>query len=254
MKSNWLPLVAVVLVAVVFVASIGLNLLLFRRTRGYYRELNEVRLDPLGLSYYAAGGDPQLKAPADRTTVVFLGDARAADWSAPDLKQFKFVNWGLGSQTSAQVGQRFADQVKRLQPHIVVVQVGIVDLKTILVFPERKASIVGNCKTNIQRIVEQSVNSGAQVVLTTVFPLGQVPLKRRLFWSDDVAAAIEDVNKFITSLRSENVAILDTAPVLTGRDGKINPDYTTDFLHLNAKGYAALNAELARILTSMQRS
>lgn len=85
-----------------------------------------------------------------------------------------------------------------LQPDIVILQVGINDLKTLPLFPERQEEIIANCKTNIQQIVDKSLQADASVILTTIFPLGQLPIERRLFWSEEVALAIDDVNQFCT--------------------------------------------------------
>jgi lysophospholipase L1-like esterase len=46
-------------------------------------------------------------------------------------KGFSFVNRGINTQTSAQVLGRFDKHVVPLHPNIVIVQVGINDLKTI---------------------------------------------------------------------------------------------------------------------------
>ncbi len=248
MKSHWHYRIALVLLVAVLLASVALNLFLYRQSRWYYLQLNETRLDPLGLGYYPIEANQQSNTDPARKTVVFLGDSRAAEWPSPALDQFEFVNRGIGSQTTAQVSQRFDYHIRPLHPHIVIIQVGTNDLKTIPLFPEQRASIVADCKANIQRIVERSVNDGAQVILTTIFPLGQVPLERRPFWSDDVAIAIDDVNKYIASLKSEEVKVFDTGLILADGEGTVKSLYSKDFLHLNAQGYNALNAELIRTL------
>jgi len=241
MKSNIRCFLMIAFLLAVLAISLALNGFLFNRGRQYYLELNETRLDPLGLNYYPT-------ANPRRQTVIFFGDSRAANWPSPDLEPFEFVNRGVGSQTSAQVVQRFDYHVRPLQPQVVVVQVGINDLKTLPLFPERKALIVANCRKNIQEIVERSVDLGATVILTTVFPVGEVPIERRLFWSEDVALAIEEVNGYIDSLAGENVVIFDAFSILADDSGRVRPEYGKDLLHLNAAGYEALNGELLSVL------
>ncbi len=194
------------LLSVVLLISVALNLLLFVQGRQYYLQLNETRLDPLGLSSYSPD-TLQSAANSDKPMIVFFGDSRAANWPPPDLARFEFVNRGIGAQTSAQALQRFGYDVRPLRPRVVLVQVGINDLKTIPLFPERKEAIIANCQDNIQRIVRQSVDDGAIVILTTVFPVGRVPFERQLFWSPDVAKAIVEVNAFIRSLEAYNVSV-----------------------------------------------
>jgi len=242
------------LLSALLLVSVVLNCYLFNRGRGYYLQLNETRLDPLGLSYYTADLEGQSPGGPNQATVVFLGDSRAESWRSPfGLDQFEFVNRGIGTQTSAQVVQRFDYHVEPLGPQIVVLQVGINDLKTLPIFPERKAEIIANCKANIREIVRRSNALGATVILTTVFPLGEVPIERRLFWSDDVASAIDEVNAYIRSLEGEWVLIFDAYGVLADHTGGTRAEYSKDLLHINARGYEALNDALVQMLVALDQ-
>jgi lysophospholipase L1-like esterase len=89
---------------------------------------------------------------------------------------------------------------------------------------------------------------GTTVVLTTVFPTGDVPLARRPFWSSEIETAVLDVNETIRSLASERVIVLDAFAVLVDEDGRLRHDYANDELHLNDTGYKVLNRELQQIL------
>ena len=104
----------------------------------------------------------------------------------------------------------------------------------------------------LSQIVSQSLDLNATVVLTTIFPLGRIPLERRVFWSTDVADAIAEVNAFIHSLKRENVIVFDTAAVLSDESGTIQKEYSRDFLHLTDAGYDALNEELVRVLAELE--
>ena len=236
-----------VLLSVALLVSVALNLILFAQSRQYYLQLNEIRLDPFGLSSYSPD-TLHYTAKSDKALVVLFGDSRAANWPPPDLARFEFVNRGIGAQTSAQALQRFDYHVRPLHPQVVLVQVGINDLKTIPLFPERKEAIIASCQNNIQHIVTQSVDDGAIVILTTIFPIGEVPLERQPFWSPDVAKAISEVNIFIRSLEAQNVIILDAYSILADENGTIQDEYAQDTLHLNTAGYAALNRYLLPIL------
>jgi lysophospholipase L1-like esterase len=253
MKSNYRFLLTTGLLSTILLASIALNCYLFSRGQQYYLQLNETRLDPLGLSYYITNSNQQSLLSPGQTTVVLFGDSRAAAWpSPPNLREFEFVNRGIGAQTSAQVAQRFDYHVRPLQPQIIVVQVGINDLKTIPLFPERQEAIIAGCKENIQQIVTRSTDLGATVILTTIFPIGKVPIERRLFWSGDVALSADEVNAYIRSLESDNVIIFDSYSILADGRGITRSEYSRDCLHINATGYEALNYELAHILTALE--
>ncbi len=226
--------------------SITLNIVLYSQLKRYYTHLYAVELDPLGLEYYR---DAQaLPAMQGARSVVFFGDSRAAQWTEPTLPGFTFSNRGIGNQTTAQVLNRFDEHIVPLHPNVIILQVGINDLKTIPLFPGRKAEIISNCKENIRQIVERSLETGSIVVITTIFPIGDVPMQRRLVWSDDIDKARVDVNEYIKSLAAENVFIFDSAALLSDSNGKIKPEYGYDTLHLNPAGYDVLNLKLTKLL------
>jgi hypothetical protein len=92
------------------------------------------------------------------------------------------------------------------------------------------------------------------VIVSTIFPTGEVPLQRRLVWSDEIEAAIVDVNSFIRSLTMEKVVIFDAAALLSDANGKMKFEYSADELHLNQAGYETLNRELTLLLKAIQES
>lgn len=248
MKSRY----AIAILLILLAGSIALNVVLYQQGRAYYLDLNRTRLDPLGLKAFPAGVSTRA---TDKPLVVFFGDSRAAGWSSPSQvsEEMVFINRGIGAQTTAQTLGRFAAHIQPLQPDILILQVGINDLKTIPLFPGQKKAILAGCKANIEQIVGLSTQNGARVILTTIFPLGQLPIERRPFWSEDVAAAVEEINEFIKTLASDQVTVFDTNSVLANSRGITDPLYSKDFLHLNEKGYGALNQQLVHLLKAASR-
>jgi lysophospholipase L1-like esterase len=212
---------------------------LYRSGKSYFEQLNEVRLDPLGLQLHASETVSSKKP--DKKRVVFFGDSRALMWTFPVVEGFEFLNRGVGQQTTNQALLRFEFEVPILNPDVLIVELGVNDLKAIPVFPARKNEIVRNVKRNLVTIVEKSKKIGCYLVISSVFPLGKVPLVRQPFWSDDVKNAIEDVNGFIDSLRDERVVVIKTDDVLRDETGKLKTEYEMDLLHLNPAAYAAIN-------------
>ena len=228
----------------ILAGSLACNWFIFRKARGYYLQLNATRLDPLGL-----GAFQNPVPPATGPVIVFFGDSRARQWSAPkELANVTIINRGIGNQTTAQVLGRFPQHVTALKPGLVVIQVGINDLKTIPLFASEKEKIVTNCKANIARLVGEAVESGSRVIVTTIFPLGRVPISRKPFWSDDVASAVGEVNASIASMAGDRVTVFDTGRILAGPGGTVDPKYSRDLLHLRPEGYEALNRVLAPLL------
>jgi len=235
---------AFAVISTALLLSLAANVILYKRGRQYYLQLNASHLDPLGLSVFA-----DVPVTTQPPVIVFFGDSRAAQWPAPgQVKNTTFINRGIGNQTTAQLLGRFQAHVTPLHPQFIVIQAGINDLKTIPLFPDQKETIIDNCKANLKQMVDLSLASGAQVIVTTIFPLGKIPIERRPFWSNDVKLAIEEVNSYITALAGDQVIILDTGKVLANSEGTVYPQYSQDFLHLSAEGYAALNDAIYAVL------
>jgi lysophospholipase L1-like esterase len=148
---------------------------------------------------------------------------------------------------------RFEQHVAPFHPQIVIVEVGINDLKTIPLFPDQEQAIVQNCQANISAIVTKSRNLGATVILVSIFPVGQVPLQRRFIWSDRIPASVNLVNQYLTQLQAADVILFDASLVLAGANGQLKPEFSQDELHLNAAGYDALNRELSTMLLTLTK-
>jgi lysophospholipase L1-like esterase len=232
--------IAVVGASVALAALLGANVALFRMGRSFYVETNAVRLDPMGLTVYAHQQVPALAA--DQRRVVFFGDSRALMWSTPSAPSaYQFVNRGIGRQTTAQILERFDHDVPPLHPDVVVLEMGVNDLKAIPVLPEHRDEIVATAKQNIREVVAKTRALGASVILVTVFPLGSVPLTRELFWSDEVARSISELNAFVDTLACDGVTVLHAGEVLADESGHVRSPFALDMLHLTPLGYAALN-------------
>ncbi|MCC7205958.1 MAG: SGNH/GDSL hydrolase family protein, partial [Anaerolineae bacterium] len=198
---------ALAVLAVGLLASLAANVILLRQVRQYYDEVNAARLDPYGLLAYADEDAPPPNPDARR--VVFFGDSRALAWPAPDAPGYEFINRGIGAQTTAQVLGRLSEDLTPLAPDVVVLQVGINDLKALPLFPADAEAIVDRCEANVRAIVDAIRALGADVILTTIMPSGSVPLERRMFWSDAVAPAVVEVNSTLRDMAGPGVHVLD---------------------------------------------
>jgi lysophospholipase L1-like esterase len=233
----------------VLALSLTVNVLLYRRAELNYMLLTETQLDPYGLRHPDFPPDAASGPAHGLPLVVFLGDSRARDWPAPSVAGYRFISRGVGGQTTAQVRGRFDEQVAPRAPRVVVLQAGINDLKSIGVLPHRRDEIVADCKANLRALVERARAGGATVILTTIFPPGPVSPERRTVWSPEIERAVEDVNADVRTLEGDHVVVLDAWSILQ-QHGRLRNGYGLDTLHLNARGYAALNIELTRLLTT----
>lgn len=232
-------------------ASLLANVYLARSWIASIRRAHVARLDPAELGTYAAD---RAKQPPAGPVLLFFGDSRSLMWPAPDgVAPYVVVNRGIGYQTTAQIALRIDADVVPLHPAVVVFEAGVNDLKTIADVPERRAAIVAECEANLRRIVERLRATGATVVVVGIFDIGDVPAWRTPFWSDDVAAAVREVNAYLPTLARDGVVFLEVAPVLDDDRGKVKPAYQLDHLHLLRSGYLALDEKLVPLVRSLPR-
>ena len=237
------------LLLTLLVVSLSANVMLWRAAYDFYVRLNALRLDPFETEQYARSPH---HTDDGRPLVVFFGDSRAYQWTCPPMPQYAYLNRGIGGQSSAQVLGRFDAEIGGWRPAVIVVQAGVNDLKMIPLRPAQKTQLLANCQRNLRELVARAEATGARVIVTTIFPVGDLPVTRkpfgRLFRSDEVAAAIADVNQALLTCASDRVRILDAHAILADTRGKVQPRYQIDWLHINQAGYAALNQALQAML------
>lgn len=224
------------------------NCLLYRQAVRTYTELQEVRLDPTDAKRFSAT-NAALPAPLPaQSRVVLFGDSRIAMWKPlPDVPEIQFVNRGVAGETTDQLLVRVERDVVSLSPDLVVIEMGINDLKTIGLFPDRAPEIVNSCNRNIDQMLALLRERKIEAALLTVFPPDGVPLERRSTWSDKTRDAVAEINGHLRALRLPGVTIVDCDPALNDH-GRMNDKYALDTLHLNEAGYAALDAAVGPVL------
>lgn len=232
------------------VISLGFNYYLVKRYRHAYRELSRVTLDPLGLNQFAP--EPTAVPEAgDGKLMIFFGDSRAAAWPSPEVDHAVFVHRGVNGQTSAQAALRYTVDTAPLRPDVVIVQVGINDLRVIPALGDDSTAVTAATAAtavNIRHIVEQAAAGGAIVVLTTIFPVQTPPWQERMFWSEAVLTAVTAVNQDIRAQATDRILVLDAYALLVNDNGELADAYAQDYLHLNAAGYRRLNDALRDVL------
>jgi lysophospholipase L1-like esterase len=220
-----------------------LNIVLISMIVEQYRAEQRLRLDPTTAAMYGAGqnmAESTETATALRRIVLF-GDSRILQWTSfPKPTGVEVLNRGVRSETTAQALVRLDRDVLDLQPDLVVIQIGVNDLKTIGVLPDQADQIELDCVTNIESIIKQITDSRCDVLLLTIFPTGTVPLHRKLIWSDRTIDAIDRVNNQLLWMDSPHVHVLDCDTILR-KGRRIRSEFAIDALHLSKPGYVALN-------------
>lgn len=242
-KYHILISILVILILVLLIS----NLLSLRYAKKYYSELNDSRLYPLG--------KPITKGPIDtsKNPILILGDSRAASWSINlDSSNYQILNYGIDGFTTEQLKNKLRIDSIPLHNAIVIIQIGINDLKTIPLFANTSSEIDERTKNNLLEITKLCLAKGAKkIILSTIFPLGKVPVLRKPFWSDEINQSIVSVNQSISNIQLNNTMIFDSYALLEDKSRRNAWGiklYFEDLLHLNQNGYNVLNNKLVQLI------
>ncbi len=221
--------------------------------REQYRGMVRVRLDPTS----AARFDPlnaELKPRvAGEKRMIFLGALRMDMWRVlPTVEGCQMVNRGQSHDTSSQARLRLSRDVIALKPDVVFLEIGVNDLKSIGALPNDERAIIDRLKSNRSAILDELTGHGIQVIVSTIFPFGDVSLTRRPIWSDRILTARDEINQEIRQSNRPVVTVFD-ADTLFAVDGRMKAEYQLDELHLNEEGYRVLNQALEPIIERIVR-
>ena len=235
-----------VLAVVVALVSVAGSVLALRFAWKRHLAAVELALDPIGPEPAPLPG-----SITARPIVLLFGDSRVAQWNPlPALATGSVVARGRGGETTAMARLRLAREIDAVRPDVVVIETGVNDLKAVGYFPERAAALVGGVESNLRAILGTIDDGGRSAVLLTVFPPAAPDLLHRLAWSGDVGGAVRDANARLRGLGGDRLTLLDCDPVLAP-GGALDARYAADTLHLNAAGYAALNAAIEPVLARL---
>jgi len=228
-------------VFVFLLLSVILNFMLYKRSMEAYIELQRLRLDPTDAKAFDADNQRLEVTRRDAKRVVMFGDSRIAMWyPEPHISGCQWVNRGVGGQTTAQLLQRLDRDVIALHPDLVLVEMGVNNLKTIGVFPDQEGEIVKSCNRDTDLILQRLSDHNIPVAMLTIFPAGSVPFTRRSVWSDRTRDAIVAYNQRLATLKMPGLSVIDCDPSLSV-GGRMNPRYASETLHVNEAGYVALD-------------
>lgn len=209
--------------------------------RGNYYAYNLLKLDPL--EEKSLRND---EAGLRTAEIWMIGDSRIARWDKNLLNdESEIVNLGIEGQTSIQVYYRLKNYLVSDTPSILVLQVGINDLKVIGLDKDLKAEVEDNLRLNIEAICQLCIDREIKLILMSIIPVGSIEPVRRLVWNRDVNDALDSVNEaFKLMIDNKHIFYLDTNELLSDNRKKVRPELQYDFLHINERGYEILSAAL----------
>jgi len=233
-------------------ASILLNGGLLYALKKYYAQSRLTAVFPTHESFYRQAN---LKLPPKtQKRIVLFGDSRIQEWKdLPNIANVEFINRGIGGETTAQLRARLETDVLKLNPDVVILQMGINDLVTLGVANEvEQKAIIQQCDENLKLVVEALTQAHIQVILLTIIPPAQPHLLRWMVWSEVIAQQVEEINqswlKRAATQTNQFLHLIDTAAVLKNQQGQWHSNVNRDTLHLTATGYDHLNQAVLPIL------
>ena len=238
-------MISIVLILLLFILIVAFGFITLNTYKSNYKAQNLLKIDPLGNSSLPMETISAVLGDAD---IWMLGDSRIGRWNQELLAgDIKFANLGIDGQTSSQVYYRFKNYLEIDTPELVIVEVGINDLKIIGLDKNLEKSITGNYYGNIEAMVSLCSENDIKVILINIFPVGKIELLRRLIWNRFVNETIREANDRLKSYCDNNLVYYFDAYALLADNGEtVNPEYEDDFLHINKRGYEVLSRELIK--------
>jgi len=240
----------ILLVSLLLISLSG-NLVLVHLARQQYRSMQSVRLDPTSEKRFAKLNAELSLPEAGEKRVVFAGASRIDMWHRlPVVQGCQMVNRGQSNDTSAQLLLRLRRDVLDLKPDVVYLEIGNNDLKSIGALPDQEQKIADRLRANRAEIIKQLTDAKIHVIVSTIYPFGDISLKRRLFWSDRSLMVRDTINDEIRKLNQPNITFFD-ADSIFAENGRMKAQYQLDDFHLNNAGYEALNQAVEPLIRSL---
>ena len=229
-----------IIVTLIILTGILITYVIFLKL-DYYKKTAQYRLDPLEESTI------HISSEAMKDALWIIGDSRAKSWDTSFLHflPYKKVNLAIGGQSTKQVLERFKNDLEITHPKLILLQVGINDLKSIGFL--RDPYITRNCISNTIKILDICKEHHIDAIYTSIFPVGDIEMLRRPLWKNNVYDSIKKVNHALKEYcKKNNVHFFDAYTMLLS---ETHPPTTTktfqkDFLHLNETGYQFLTKKL----------
>lgn len=152
------------------------------------------------------------------------------------------INRGISAETTAQMLERFEDNVINIHPQNLVMLMGINDLSQKIELED----IINNIEQMINMIKTKQPN--INIIIQAVYPINisnqdSFYNKRQLKNRDN--QAIKELNRLIKELANDKeITFLDVNDYLIDSNGELKKEFSEDGLHPNTKGYLAIKDKI----------
>lgn len=197
--------------------------------------------DWAGKAHYRQANIELLQNGYDPQRVVLMGNSITEYWMEINPQFFAdhhLVGRGISGQESYQMLTRFRQDVIALSPRAVIINCGTNDIAENFCPYDEDITM-----DNIESMTELALHNGIAVILSSVLPCSHFVWNRSV---TDVPHKIQSLNARIRRLAEErSLPYIDYYSAMVYNEaGSINPGYSNDGVHPNAKGYAVMEALL----------
>ncbi|MBS1812140.1 MAG: capsular biosynthesis protein [Acidobacteria bacterium] len=187
--------------------------------------------DWAGLIRYGSENTEIPKPKADEPRVVFIGDEITENWTN-FFPGKPYYNRGIAGQTSPQLLVRFRQDVIKLKPKVVVIQVGLNDIASIY-----SPITQGVFAENIMSIVELAKANNIKVVLASLTPICDCYKKQSLLRP---FGKIIGMNNWLEEYAKESGSVYLNYYAALGVGRNLKQEFTSDGVLLNEAAYAVM--------------
>lgn len=239
-----------VLILLLLIVTITAGLALFHAYKTFYKRYNLLRSDPLEI---ASVNEDASSTLLRNSGIWMIGDSRVNRWPEGMLKDsMGIANLGIEGQTSAQVLFRFRNYLDTAIPSLVILEVGINDLKIIGLDADLAGSVTRQYYLNIEQMIQLCKSRNIRMILINIFSVGKIEMSRRLVWNSAAGEAISEANLRLGSYCDEEmIYCFDANAILTDNGTTVKREYQDDFLHINTKGYETLSIRLQELVNKV---
>jgi len=194
------------------------------------------------LAWYQVANRELLPTEAAGIRVVFMGDSITYFW---DLDKYfpgqRYVNRGIGGQTTPQMLLRFRQDVVALKPTAVVILAGTNDIGG-----NTGPLSLEEIEDNFRSMAEIAAANNIAVVFSSVLPVNNYTESSQRFYAERPAYKILSLNDWLKSYTlSHHDTYLDYYSHMLDGKGMLAGTLADDGLHPNANGYRVM-ADLAQ--------
>ena len=183
---------------------------------------------------------------SNKNRIVFMGNSITEEWKQFQPEFFsdnKYINRGIGGQTTPQMLIRFRPDVIDLKPTAVVILAGINDIAE-----NTGPSTVKMIADNIISMAELAESNGIKVIISSILPASGFS------WSPihDPPPKILAVNMIIKNYAEKNgMTYLDYYSAMVDNQQGLKKEYGLDEVHPNKKGYQVMSMLVEKAIVNM---